>query len=59
MDNTAKLRPLYLAKILYEQTDEEHYLTTVQLMQVLEERYGISAHRQTINYGEREDHDPG
>lgn len=48
MDNTAKLRPLYLAKILYEQTDEEHYLTTVQLMQILEERYGISAHRQTI-----------
>ena len=48
MDNTAKLRPLYLAKILYEQTDEEHYLTTVQLMQILEEQYGISAHRQTI-----------
>ena len=48
MDNTAKLRPLYLAKILYEQTDEEHYLTTAQLMQILEEQYGISAHRQTI-----------
>ena len=48
MDNTAKLRPLYLAKILYEQTDEEHYLTTVQLMQILEEQYGITAHRQTI-----------
>ena len=48
MDNTAKLRPLYLAKILYEQTDEEHYLTTAQLMQILEEQYGISSHRQTI-----------
>ena len=48
MDNTAKLRPLYLAKILYEQTDEEHYLTTAQLMQILEEKYGITAHRQTI-----------
>lgn len=48
MDNTAKLRPLYLAKILYEQTDEEHYLTTAQLMQTLEEQYGISSHRQTI-----------
>ena len=48
MDNEAKLRPLYLAKILYEQTDEEHYLTTAQLIQILEERYGIKSHRQTI-----------
>lgn len=48
MDNEAKLRPLYLAKILYEQTDEEHFLTTAQLMQILEQRYGIKSHRQTI-----------
>lgn len=48
MDNDAKLRPLYLAKILYEQTDEDHYLTTAQLIQILEERYGIKSHRQTI-----------
>lgn len=48
MDNDAKLRPLYLAKILYERTDETHFLTTAQLMQILEEEYGISAHRQTI-----------
>ena len=41
MDNSAKLRPLYLAKILYEKTDEEHYLTTAQLAQILEEQYGI------------------
>lgn len=37
MDNNAKLRPLYLAKILYEQTDEEHYLTTAELSGILEE----------------------
>ncbi len=48
MDNDAKLRPLYLAKILYEQTDDDHFLTTAQLIQILEEQYGISAHRQTI-----------
>lgn len=48
MDNNAKLRPLYLAKILYECTDEDHYLTTMQLAQILEEEYGIPAHRQTI-----------
>jgi hypothetical protein len=29
MDNNAKLCPLYLAKILYERTDEDHYLTTM------------------------------
>lgn len=48
MDNDAKLRPLYLAEILYEQTDEDHFLTTAQLIQILEERYGIKSHRQTI-----------
>lgn len=48
MDNDAKLRPLYLAKILYEQTDEDHVLTTAQLIQILEEQYGIKSHRQTI-----------
>lgn len=48
MDNGAKLRPLYLAKILYEKTDEERFLTTAQLMQILEEQHGIKSHRQTI-----------
>ena len=48
MDNIAKLRPLYLAKILYEKTDEEHFLTTAHLAQILKEQYGITAHRQTI-----------
>ena len=48
MDNDAKLRPLYLAKVLYEQTDEDHFLTTAQLIQILEEQYGIKTHRQTI-----------
>ena len=48
MDNDAKLRPLYLARILYEMTDEDHYLTTAQLIQILVEKYGIKSHRQTI-----------
>ena len=48
MDKDPKLRPLYLAKILYELTDEDHYLTTAQLMDILEKEYGIKAHRQTI-----------
>ena len=48
MDHKAKLRPLYLAKILYEQTDETHSLSTNELMELLSARYGISSHRQTI-----------
>ena len=32
MDNEVKLRPLYLAKILFERTDEEHSLSTNELI---------------------------
>jgi len=48
MNTDPKLRPLYLAQILYERTDEDHYLTTAQLMEILEKEYGIKSHRQTI-----------
>ena len=36
MNKDAQLRPFYLAQILYERTDEDHYLTTAQLMEILE-----------------------
>ena len=48
MDKDLRLRPFYLARILYERTDEDHYLTTAQLMDILEKEYGIKAHRQRI-----------
>ena len=48
MDKDSKLRPFYLAQILYERTDEDHYLTTAQLIDILEKEYGIKTHRQTI-----------
>ena len=48
MDNKAKLRLLYLAKILYERTDYDHILTTSQLIDILEHEYGIHAHRTTV-----------
>ena len=48
MDIDAKLRPLYLLKILKERTDEDHTLTTAQLCQILEEEYGIKTFRTTI-----------
>ena len=49
MDINAKYRPFYIARVLEELTDENHYLTTVQLISLLEERYGITTHRQTIH----------
>ena len=48
MDKSSQIRPFYLAKILYDRTDEEHFLTTQQLMAILEDKYGIKTHRQTI-----------
>lgn len=48
MDNDAKLRPLYLAQILKERTDEDHYLSTSQLCSILKNEYGIDTHRTTI-----------
>ncbi len=41
MDNNAKLRPLYLAKILYEMTGEDHALSTNQLIKLLKEKYAV------------------
>lgn len=44
----AKPRILYLQKILLERTDEEHPLSTTQLIEILNNEYGISAHRTTV-----------
>ena len=41
MDKISKLRPFYIAQILFERTDEDHYLTTAQFMEILEKEYGI------------------
>lgn len=48
MDLKAKLRPFYIAQMLYEQTDELHYLTIAQIMEQLERDYGISTSRGTV-----------
>ena len=48
MDTDAKLRPLYLLRILRERTDEDNYLTTTQLYDILKHSYGIDTHRTTI-----------
>lgn len=49
MDIKAKLRPFYVAKMLYEQTDEDHYLTIAQMMAQLERDYGINTSRGTVS----------
>ena len=48
MEAIKNLRALYLAKILFEQSDEAHPLSTRQLIETLEKEYSISAHRVTI-----------
>lgn len=48
MNNMDKLRTLYLWKILYEETDEDHTLSTNELIEILDKKYAIQAHRQTI-----------
>ena len=44
----SKPRILYLQKILLERTDEENMLSTTQLINILKDEFGISAHRTTI-----------
>jgi len=48
MENDGKLRLLYLWQILFRMTNEEHPLSTVQLMDILKGKYGVSSHRTTI-----------
>lgn len=48
MDIDDKLRVLYIAKMLYEQTDAEHEMKTSEIMFELEDKYHIPTHRTTI-----------
>ena len=48
MNIESKLRPICIAKILLERTDEDHVLTTNELIDILEREYHISAHRTTV-----------
>ena len=48
MEGEGKLRPLYLFKLLYELTDEDHPLSTQEIISLMDERYGIKVHRTRI-----------
>lgn len=49
MDCGTKLRPLYLLKLLYEHTDENHPLKTGEIVSFLEEQYGIQTQRTRVS----------
>ena len=48
MENSAKIRILYLMEILNRFSDEDHPLSTSQIIQKLEDLYGITVHRTTV-----------
>ena len=48
MEKENKLRLLYMAKVIYERTDEHTTLTGPEIIQILKEEYDISTHRQTL-----------
>ena len=48
MESSAKIRVLYLMDILNRFSDEDHPLTTSQIIQKLEDLHGITVHRTTI-----------
>ena len=48
MENNTKARLLYVLKLLEQYSDEEHPLTTADLLSMLMEKYGISTHRITL-----------
>ncbi len=47
-EGTGKLRLLYIYKLLMEETDENHTLSTAQIQKALTDRYGMDAHRITV-----------
>ena len=48
MEYQNKFRPLYILKILERYTDENHQLTTNEIVELLKENYDITTHRTTI-----------
>ncbi len=42
------LRPMYVKEIIFEHTDEAHYITVGEILEMLEKNYGISSCRKTI-----------
>lgn len=47
-DKSNSERILYILKILYEQTDRDHPISTIDLLKTLEEKCGITTFRTTV-----------
>ena len=49
MENENKARILFLYMLLNEMSDEAHPLSTVEIIKLLKEKYGVKAHRTTLS----------
>ena len=48
MDKDNKKRLMILKEILEKYSDEDHYITTAQIMDIMKEEYGMTTHRTTV-----------
>lgn len=48
MDKDNKKRLMLMKEVLEKYSDEEHPITTVQIMEILEKEYGMKVHRTTV-----------
>lgn len=48
MESKNKLRQVFILKVLYEHTDENHSLTIAQILKILKDDYGMDSYRKTI-----------
>ena len=42
------LRPMLIKDILYDYTDENHFLTSIEIVELMKEKYDILTTRQTV-----------
>lgn len=49
MINETKITILYILKILHKYSDENHYLTQKQIIEYLQEEYGVSVERKAVS----------
>lgn len=48
MESKNKIRQVFILKVLYERTDENHSLTIAQILKILKDDYGMDSYRKTI-----------
>lgn len=48
MESKNKIRQVFILKVLYEHTDENHSLTIAQILKILRDDYGMDSYRKTI-----------